>query len=116
MAVVIDPITGALIDKKTLEQKENQDKKQKQNYEDINKLDYGETTLVPDAEEDNEVSGATAFVAGIASGLIKVPEGVVSLGAELIDLGAGTNTAASVEEFFDDINPFEEIAENEEKR
>jgi hypothetical protein len=111
MAVVIDPVTGALVDKKTLEQKENQDKKQKQNYEDINKLDYGETTLTPDAEDNNEVSGATAFVAGLASGLIKVPEGVVSLGAELIDLGAGTNTAASVEQFFDEINPFEEVAE-----
>jgi hypothetical protein len=85
--------------------------KQEDNYEDINKLNYGEITLTPDAEDNNEVSGATAFVAGIASGLIKVPEGVVSLGAELIDLGAGTNTAASVEQFFDKINPFEEVAE-----
>src|SRR6056300_1440883 len=107
MALVLDPVTGALVQENELENK----KKQRQNITDINKLDYGETTLVPDAEEDNEVSGATAFVAGIASGLIKVPEGVVSLGAELIDLGAGTNTAASVEQFFDDINPFEEIAE-----
>ena len=81
------------------------------NYERLNELGYGEITLTPDAEDDNEVSGATAFVAGIASGLIKVPEGVVSLGAELIDLGAGTNTAASVEQFFDKINPFEEVAE-----
>ena len=48
---------------------------------------------------------------GIASGLLKIPEGVVSLAAELIDLGADTNTAASVEEFFDKLNPFEEIAE-----
>ena len=85
--------------------------KQEDNYEDVNKLNYGEITLTPDAEDNSEVSGATAFVAGVASGLIKVPEGVVSLGAELIDLGAGTNTAASVEQFFDKINPFEEVAE-----
>jgi len=69
--------------------------------------------LIPfnSAEKDNETSWYTAFGAGIASGLIKIPEGIVSLGAELIDLGADTNTAASVEQFFDKINPFEEIAE-----
>ena len=107
MAVVLDPVTGALIREEELTNK----KKQRQNIADVNKLDYGETTLTPDAEDNNEVSGATAFVAGLASGLIKVPEGVVSLGAELIDLGAGTDTAASVEQFFDKINPFEEVAE-----
>jgi hypothetical protein len=31
--------------------------------------------------------------------IIKVPEGVFSLGAELIDLGFDTNTAADVENF-----------------
>src|SRR5210317_2245847 len=63
------------------------------------------------AEENNERSWYTAGLAGIASGLIKVPEGVFSLGAELIDLGFDTNTAADVERFFDKLNPFEEIAE-----
>ena len=63
------------------------------------------------AEENNDTAWYTAATAGIASGLLKIPEGVVSLAAELIDLGADTNTAASVEEFFDKLNPFEEIAE-----
>jgi len=63
------------------------------------------------AEENNERSWYTAFGAGLVSGIIKIPEGVVSLGAELIDLGADSDTAASVEEFFDKINPFEEVAE-----
>ena len=63
------------------------------------------------AEENNDTAWYTAAAAGIASGLLKIPEGVVSLAAELIDLGADTNTAASVEEFFDKLNPFEEIAE-----
>mgnify|MGYP003673787895 CR=1 FL=1 len=69
--------------------------------------------LIPfnSAEENNETSWYTAFGAGLVSGLIKVPEGIVSLGAELIDLGADTNTVASVEQFFDKINPFEEVAE-----
>jgi hypothetical protein len=64
-----------------------------------------------DAEKDSEISQYEAGLAGIVSGLIKVPEGIVSLGAELIDLGLDTNSAAQVEQFFDDINPFEEIAD-----
>ena len=63
------------------------------------------------AEEDSETSWYKSFGAGLVSGLIKIPEGVVSLGAELVDLGADSNTAADVEQFFDKMNPFEEIAE-----
>ena len=62
-------------------------------------------------EMGNERNAITAAVAGLASGVIKVPEGVVSLAAELIDLGLDTDTAADVEIFFDKINPFEEVAE-----
>ena len=51
-------------------------------------------------------------MAGIISGVIKVPEGVISLGAELIDLGFDTNTAVEVEKLFDKINVFEEIADD----
>jgi hypothetical protein len=67
------------------------------------------TPMFP-AEENNEVSWYTSGLSGIASGIIKVPEGVFSLGAELIDLGFDTDTAADVEMFFDKINPFEEMA------
>ena len=68
------------------------------------------TPLTP-PEEDNPTSWYTSAIAGIGSGLIKVPEGVVSLAAELLDLGADTNTAVKVEQFFDKINPFDELAE-----
>ncbi len=62
--------------------------------------------------EDNQKVGLiTSGIAGIASGIIKIPKGVFSLGAELLDLGFDTNSAASVEQFFDGINPFEEIAD-----
>ena len=63
------------------------------------------------AERDSEVSWYKALGAGLLSGAIKVPEGIVSLGAELIDLGADSDLAGDVEEFFDKINPFEEVAE-----
>ena len=61
-----------------------------------------------EAELNNDTSWYTSVGAGLASGLIKTVEGVVSLGAELVDLGADSNTAASVEQFFDDVNIFED--------
>ena len=73
--------------------------------------------------DKSEVGGVTSAVAGIGSGLVKTVEGVVSLGAELMDLGAGqmlnlpstkgsvVSAAEEVEEFFDTINVFEETAE-----
>ena len=64
-----------------------------------------------DQEPENKVGTIQSILAGIASGFIKIPEGVISLGASLIDLGAGTNNAAKVEAFFDQINPFDEAAE-----
>ena len=64
-----------------------------------------------DAEENNEASWYEAAGAGLVSGVLKVPEGIVSLAAELIDLGADTKTAIEVEKFFDKLNPFEEVAQ-----
>ena len=60
---------------------------------------------------DVGVSSLGSFFAGIGSGLFKIPEGFVSIGANLIDLGADTNTAEKVEKFFATINPFDEYAE-----
>ena len=65
-----------------------------------------------DEERDSDTSALTAAVSGIFSGLIKVPEGVISLGAELIDLGFDTDTATKVEQVFDTINVFEDIADD----
>jgi hypothetical protein len=78
-------------------------------------LDYGnlyDDTEIPQAEDNNEVSNIEAAISGIISGVIKIPEGFVSLGAELMDYsGISKNAAARVEQAFDMINPFEEIAE-----
>ena len=60
---------------------------------------------------DDSPSNIGTFMAGIGSGLFKIPEGIVSLGATLIDLGAGTDTASEVEDFFATINPFDEYAQ-----
>jgi len=65
-----------------------------------------------DEEQGSETNALVSALAGVASGLIKVPEGVISLGAELIDLGFDTNTAAKVEKTFDAINVFEDVADD----
>ena len=65
-----------------------------------------------EAELNNDSSVFASFGAGLVSGLIKTVEGVVSLGAELVDLGADSNTAADVESFFDKINIFEDTAQD----
>ena len=72
---------------------------------------FGYFDLTPQ-EQSSETSAITAMMAGIVSGVIKVPEGVISLGAELIDLGFDTNTAVEVEKAFDTINIFEEVADD----
>ena len=72
-------------------------------------------TTIPEGltpiEEEKSPGFLKSFFSGVASGALKIPEGFVSLGAELVDLGLDTDTATEVEEFFDKINPFEEIAE-----
>ena len=72
---------------------------------------FGYFDLTPQ-EKSSETSHITAAMAGIVSGAIKVPEGVVSLGAELIDLGFDTDLAAKVEVAFDRFNVFEEVADD----
>ncbi len=62
-------------------------------------------------EEGNDTAWYIAGAAGIGSGLFKVPEGVFSLAAELIDLGLDTDLAGKVEQAFDFINPFDELAQ-----
>ena len=78
-------------------------------------IDFGQMsddTVIPDAEDNNEISQIEAGLAGVASGILKIPEGFVSLGAEIMDAtGMTQNAAARVEQVFDTINPFEEIAQ-----
>ena len=67
--------------------------------------------LLQDEETKNNPSQIDAGVAGIFSGLIKVPAGIVSLPLELYDLGFDQDTATKFEKIVDQINPFDEVAE-----
>ena len=59
----------------------------------------------------NKIGTIESVLSGVASGLIGIPKGFFSLGATLIDLGAGTRYASEVEAFFDDLTEFDEKAE-----
>ena len=74
-------------------------------------LNKNVNSINTDADENSRPNAFVSALAGIGSGLFKIPEGFVSLGATLIDLGAGTDKAAEVEKFFAKINPFDEMAE-----
>tara|TARA_B110000285_G_scaffold22061_1_gene21323 strand:+ start:644 stop:904 length:261 start_codon:yes stop_codon:yes gene_type:complete len=63
------------------------------------------------AENNNQVGTIESVLSGIVSGAIAIPKGLFSLGATLVDLGAGTDKAASVEQWFDDLTEFDEKAE-----
>jgi hypothetical protein len=63
------------------------------------------------AEDFSRVGTIESVLSGIVSGAIAIPKGLFSLGATLMDLGAGTNKAAEVEQFFDDLTTFDERAE-----
>ena len=66
-------------------------------------IDFGQMSddvdIPSDAEGNNEISNIEAALSGVISGAIKIPEGFVSLGAELLDYSGMTeNAAAKVEQ------------------
>jgi hypothetical protein len=63
------------------------------------------------AEDYSTIGTMHSMFAGVGSGLISIPKGLFSLGATLMDLGAGTNKAAEVEKWFDDLTTWDERAE-----
>jgi len=62
-------------------------------------------------DDMSDVGTIQSLLAGIGAGIIDIPKGAFSLGASLMDLGLGTNHAAKVEKFFDDLTTLDEKAE-----
>ena len=67
--------------------------------------------LNSNSTKENEVGITQSILAGVGSGVFKIFEGAATLGATLMDLGVDRNRAEAVEEYFDKINPFDEMAE-----
>ena len=80
-------------------------------WNDLAELDKQSESIVPDGEKYNKISQFESIIAGVGSGLIQIPKGLFSLGATLMDMGAGTNKAAQVEKYFDDLTEWDEKAE-----
>jgi hypothetical protein len=59
----------------------------------------------------NKIGTIQSMLSGIGAGIIDIPRGAFTLGAALLDLGLGTNKAAKVEQWFDDLTDFDETAE-----
>jgi hypothetical protein len=69
---------------------------------------YAQTKL---ENSEREFGNFESALAGLATGLWNIPKGFVSLGAELYDLIGDTNASREVEQWFENVNPFEEAAE-----
>ena len=77
-------------------------------------LSYEDVYGVQDTKKINTAEDVGFFesaLAGVATGLWNIPKGFVSLGAEIYDLVGDTDTAKNVEQWFDDVNPFDDEAE-----
>ena len=61
--------------------------------------------------QEPDVGFFESALAGVATGVWNIPKGFVSLGAELYDLIGDTDKAKEVEQWFDEVNPFDDEAE-----
>ena len=71
-------------------------------------------TKLNSAEENNDPSIIGSVAAGIATGLIRIPEGAASLFASIYDITNDTDTAQGVEEWFDK-NVYNKLGDIDEK-
>ena len=72
------------------------------------KLTIGDSPNITD--EDKQPNWALSMAAAVPSGILKIGEGVATFGAALLDLGIDKDRVEAVEEYFDRINPFDEVA------
>jgi len=59
---------------------------------------------------EDKPNWALSMAAAVPSGVIKIFEGTATFGAALLDLGVDKDRVEAVEEYFDKINPFDEVA------
>ena len=73
---------------------------------------YSAFEEAPSEKKSEDVGFFESALAGVVNGVVRIPRGFVSLGAELYDLVGDANTAKEVENWFDNnVNPFNEEAE-----
>jgi len=75
------------------------------------KISLAELNQGNEFKKEEDVGFFESALAGVATGLWNIPKGFVSLAAEIFDLIGDTDTAKEVEEWFDEVNPFDDEAE-----
>ena len=75
------------------------------------KISLAELNQGKESKKEEDVGFFESALAGVATGLWNIPKGFVSLGAEIFDLVGDTDTAKGVEEWFDEVNPWDDEAE-----
>ena len=75
-------------------------------------MPYSAFEEAPSEKKSEDVGFFESALAGVVNGVVRIPRGFVSLGAEIYDLVGDANTAKEVENWFDNnLNPFSEEAE-----
>ena len=75
-------------------------------------MPYSAFEEAPSEKKSDDVGFFESALAGVVNGVVRIPRGFFSLGAELYDLVGDTNTAKEVENWFDNnLNPLNEEAE-----
>ena len=77
----------------------------------LSQSEYDKLLGKTSVETQQDIGVTQSILAGLGSGFFKIFEGAASLGATLLDLGVDKNRAEAVEEYFADLNPFDEMAE-----
>ena len=62
-------------------------------------------------KKSDDIGYFESALAGVATGIINVPKGFVSLGAQLYDLIGDTNVSKEIDDYVDKMNPFHDAAE-----
>ena len=61
--------------------------------------------------KSDDIGYFESALAGVATGIINVPKGFISLGTQLYDLIGDTNVSKELDDYVDKMNPFHDAAQ-----
>jgi hypothetical protein len=79
--------------------------------EEISQLSKNNNLKQVSERKSDDVGYFESALAGVATGIINVPKGFVSLGAQLYDLIGDTNISKEIDDYVNNMNPFHDAAE-----
>ena len=79
--------------------------------DEINQLSKNNNVRQVSEKKSDDVGFFESALAGIATGAINIPKSFVSLGAQLYDLIGDTNASKAIDDYVDEMNPFNDAAQ-----